>query len=144
MGPVAIAIEQMVLSKIANSGMIGVPSNKFRLSPWTLAALLAFIGGCFLIAGAFLWLLNNYSTDVATAGTGILIIFFGLIIALGAYCFHEFKKSRINHYKNEFTDMIGSVLSSITDELEEPIKENPKMAVLLSILAGFILSKNIL
>lgn len=143
MGPVAVAIEQMVLQKIINSGIAGTPS-KARLSPWTLAALLLFIGACFLIAGAFLWMLNNYSPEFATAVTGLLIMFFGILIALGAWCLHEYKKSRIKHYKDEVTGVLGSIMSTIADELEEPIRENPKTAVALSLLAGALISKNVL
>lgn len=144
MSLVSAALEQMLLAKIANSGITGTHKHKVGYSAWTVSALLAFVGICFLIAAAFIWLLHDYNLETATAITGLLIIFFGLLIALGAWSIHEYKMSKLNHYKNEFTGFFESLTAPLAQEFEQPIRDNPKTAIALSILMGFLLSKHVL
>lgn len=140
MGPLGIALEQMLIAKIASSSAASV-APKAKLTPWCVSLFLGFVGVGFLIAAAFIWLLNVYGPVFATASTGILILFFGALIALGAWSLHEYKKSRIRSYKN---DIFKTLSNSFAGELEDPIRENPKTAVILSVLAGFLLSRTVL
>ena len=92
----------------------------------------------FAIAG-YGWLLQNYSMPVAASITGCGIAL--LSIAIGVFGHYRVNRKPIRKPSiatdGSFLDNVENTLKSVLGGFEEPIKDNPKMALLMAALAGF-------
>lgn len=98
-------------------------------------ALIAFV--FFAIAG-YGFLQESFTMPVAAALTGAAILAIALGIGLTGYYGLQHKKMiKKPSMDGNFLDSIESTAKSLLSGFEEPVKDNPKMALLLAALAGF-------
>lgn len=92
----------------------------------------------FAIAG-YGMLLESYTMPVAAAITGCVIAL--LSIGIGFFGHYRVNRKPIKKPSiatdGSFLDNIENTLKSLMGGFEEPIKDNPKMALLMAALAGF-------
>lgn len=92
----------------------------------------------FAIAG-YGWLLESYSMPVAASITGCMIAL--LSIGIGVFGHYRVNRKPIKKPSiatdGSFLDNVENTLKSVLGGFEEPIKDNPKMALLMAALAGF-------
>lgn len=122
------------------------PLTSFEKSGQVLCALSVFfalIGSGFLIYAAHLWLSGHYSPDTAAAMTGVLSFIFAAFVASIVYAAARYRQSRIKKIRKQVANTIKSTLSAMNDEWGDPIRENPKTAMLIGALAGFILEDQV-
>ena len=111
------------------------------------SATVAFYGiaGCFgflacvyfSIAG-YGFLQESYSAPIAAAMTGCVILAIAGSIALyGWNVINKKKIARKANHDGGFVDMVENTLKGFVDNFEEPIRDNPKAALLMAALAGF-------
>jgi len=91
----------------------------------------------FAIAGYGL-LLETYTMPVAAAMTGSVVMLLSLLIGLtGYYSLQKKKIIKKPAMDGGFLDNIEDTIKSLLGGFEEPVKDNPKMALLMAALAGF-------
>lgn len=97
--------------------------------------LIAFV--YFTIAGYAL-LQESFTTPAAAAMTGAVVLAISGAIGGGGY-FHLNRKKIVKKpaMDGNFLDSIEGTVKSLLDGFEEPIRDNPKAALLLAALAGF-------
>ncbi len=106
-------------------------------------AYYAAAGGVSLIAFVFLaiagygLLLESYTMPVAAGITGLVILAIAGAIALTGYLSLNKKAIKKPSMDGGFLDSLESTAKSLLSGFEEPVKDNPKMALLLAALAGF-------
>lgn len=102
------------------------------------AACIAAVAFVFFAIAGYGWLLQNYDMPVAAAMTGSVVLFIAVLTyACGYYGMRRKKIMRKAAFDGNFVDNIEETIKSLIGNLEEPVKDNPKMALLMAALAGF-------
>ncbi len=91
----------------------------------------------FTIAGYAL-LQESFTTPVAAAMTGAVVLAISAAIATGGYL-HLNRKKIVKKpaMDGNFLDTVEGTIKSLLDGFEEPIRDNPKAALIMAALAGF-------
>ncbi len=134
-------IKQLLIEGVMSSRSPILPKvNATGISLIGLSGVLAVIGIAFLMISEYFRLKAVYMPDAAaliTAGTAVFMsIFCGLI---GMAVMKREKDRHIAHTPpQDIAKTISALVDSLGEELEQPIRENPKTAVMLASLAGFV------
>ncbi|MCD8497032.1 MAG: hypothetical protein LRZ85_02465 [Alphaproteobacteria bacterium] len=112
--------------------------KKLRTALSVLAGVSFVLGGGFILYGFYLWLLHNYSSDIAAMITGLACLVFAGASLLILWLIDWYTHRRLTRMREEVSGIIQGVIESAADELSEPIKENPKTALLASVLVGVL------
>lgn len=118
--------------------------NKAGSGFFVLSGLFLATGLGFMIYATSLWLTAHYAPHAAAAMTGGLALLLALLSASLAYVFLEYKRSRLKKIKAEATATLQTAFELLNKELGEPIRENPKTAILIASLAGFATGEKLL
>ncbi len=108
------------------------------------AGFLTVAGSGFLVTAGYDWLVTHYDLQTARLVIGALILSLGIIIAAVVYGVYDKKRRQLQNYYGMLKDNIHSALEVVGEELEEPIRENPKTAVMIASLAGYIAAEKLL
>lgn len=103
-----------------------------------LSIFLMVAGLVFLIYGAHIWLSIHYSKDMAAIITGIISLALSVIIASILFVVIHYHKIRIKKLHKKIEDKIQSSLLNLENELSEPIRNNPKTALIIASFLGFL------
>ncbi len=118
-----------------------VQTAKTKTTGWGLYALaggVGCIGFVFLSIAGYGLLLESFPMPVAAAMTGSVIMLISIAIGLSGY--YGMKKKKIIRkpvFDGGVGETIESTFKSFLEGFEEPVKDNPKMALLMAALAGF-------
>lgn len=133
-------IDQFVLSNNPPfSGKNKVGFGLFALSGFSFIFGLGFVG-----YGGHLYMAANYPPDIAALMTGGFAIVFAAAVACIGYLFLSYRKYKVSKIKADIAQTIAGAMDMFSDELGEPIKDNPKTSVLIASLAGFIAGEKLL
>jgi hypothetical protein len=108
-----------------------------------LCGVFVCLGLGFIIYGAHLSFTDQYSPQAAATMTGILSLSFAILIAgfvyaVGKYQDLQMQKSRLKIFENAKV-----FLSSLDDEIGDPIRNHPKASIAIAALTGFLLEDRI-
>ena len=129
--------EQLILSVLMNGTGMSEKKNQFGLGLAALSLFLALAGLGFLIAAGYAFLLDAYDAKTATLYMAVIIFGCTAVTSLTAYTLFKFRQRRLRSLQRTITDNIHSAINAVSDELEGPIRDNPKTAALIAGLAGF-------
>lgn len=107
---------------------------------WGIYALAGGVGCIalvfFAIAG-YGYLLLDYPMHIAAAMTGSAVLL--LSIAIGLFGYYTVKKKKIikKPANDGIVDTVEGAFKAFMEGFEEPVKDNPKTALLMAALAGF-------
>ena len=131
-------IEELLMATVL-SQKVSLP-RKSKMD-WALMALSVLLG----CAGVFLSILAlerffeaRYPLDTATLLSAAIVLTISFLILLATDGFRNRRVPPPDVKHHEFEKSLHTLLESIYNELEGPVRESPKMAVLLASLAGFI------
>jgi len=123
---------------MAGTAMRTAKKTSVGFGYYALAGGVACVGFVFLSIAAYSLLLETFTAAAAAGITGAGVMFISLsIAAFGHYRLKAKKIVKKPVMDGGFIDSIESTIKSALDGFEEPIKDNPKMALLLAALAGF-------
>lgn len=135
---VGALLEEIFIAALMSVQLAPPRSQGFAWALRGLMALLVSVGTVLLAYGVYEFLIKQYPADVAALLTAAGAFAMALLVFLGLH----FNRGRNTGSPASVTDIAGSYLRSIVgdlcSELEAPIRENPKTAVLLAALAGFM------
>lgn len=119
-------------------GLSSPPSTPAGLGLILVSVVPAGVGLGFLSYSEFLFLQTHYTPDLAAFLTALTALAISVALGFGGYHALKKRKSRAQHLDKELIESIHSLIENITNDIEDPIRENPAMAVLLASVAGFI------
>ncbi len=129
-------VEQAVINGVISHKAPFMKKNKLGLCLVALSGffLLAALG--FGISTTHMWLLTVTTPLEATAITAAGLLTTGLLIMLAG--FFLLKKKPVSTQNNDPLEWLESFKDMLSDDIHESISENPKTAVTLAAIAGFI------
>lgn len=138
------ALKQMLIDGIVSSPAV---PRWLRISPvgifflW-LAAVLTVMGVGFLLFAEYMYLAETYSSVVASLGVACTAIAVSWLSAATGMMINDRRASKqtIHSFRQQpdITKTVTALIDSVAEELEEPIRENPKTALMIASLAGFL------
>lgn len=141
MGGALALIEQLVIDRVLSNGVPFTGKSKAGLGLVVLSGLFLLLGTGFIIWGSYLWLSYHYTRDIAALVTGLVIFCLSILMALGAYALLKFRERNFQKIKADVANSFRALLETADEELTGPLRENPKMAVLIASLSGFLAGK---
>ena len=131
-------VKQLLINGlITHSAAKGVKRGSTWAGVIVLAGGIAFVGLFFLSYASYGFLLD-YFTVAGAAGIvgGALMLLSALTAGIG-YMAYKGKFEKAASKNDGLLDTIESTLQSALSGFDEPIKDNPKTALLMAALAGF-------
>ena len=140
-----IPIAQQILLQNVMGGRSNGTSEmgKVRLSFYAFSGLLVIASIIFIIYGSHLYFLSGFSKDVAFILTGAVCLFFGMIVISTLAAIYYYKLCKYKKLKSEITNFTSDALDILQEEVESPIVRNPKTAVLLASLVGYLIGEKL-
>lgn len=136
--------ENLLIDRILSDDSPFSGKSKARLGLSTLAGLLLAVALGFFIYASYIWMTSNYPPETAAIMAGGLTLLTSCICSLSAYAIAHYKRTRIKQMKQDMTKTMQNALEMADDELSQPIKDNPKTAILIASLAGFIAGEKLI
>lgn len=133
-------LEHAILAALTQDSPRGNPASPLVV----LAGVLAVIAIGFLMMAGYDWLTTRYDLQTARLYMGGFTFLLAALAALAAAAVHSYRQRKIRAYYEIVKDNFQHVLALVSDEMEEPIRENPKTAMLIAGLAGYIAAEKIL
>ena len=96
-----------------------------------------------MLVGNFVWLESAYNLHIAMFATGGLTLVLSVIGLASVYFISAFKRKKIQEAKVEIFEFATELFEAVEDEIAEPIQENPKSAVLLTALSGYLTGEQV-
>jgi hypothetical protein len=136
-------IEKIVVDKLFSTPVPLSEIKKAGQGLWTLSIAFLVVGFIFLFYGAHSWLSVYYNEYIAAITIGIVSICLSLSIAGILFAVIYYHTMHIRKSQEKITDQIKFLLSALENELGDPIRENPKMALIIASLVGFLVEDQI-
>jgi hypothetical protein len=137
MSGIASMIEGLLLTVISQRVLT---PRKSRMD-WVLMALSILLAGSglfFLGLALERYLETLYQPDQAALAAGLLMIISAFLVSAAAWRLHRKKATHNLLGHAELGKSIQTLVQSLCSELEEPVRENPKAAILVAAVTGFI------
>lgn len=131
-------IEQFIIDAIMGSKPVASPKNKFGLGLAALSGFFFFLMMFFISLFAYNELQAFYTQAQAALIMAAAIFILALCSSLGAYLIFKKKSKHSFARRQHLSDMIYQLGEMIGDEIDAPIRDNPKTAMILASLAGFV------
>ena len=131
--------EILIKGLMAGTAVQSAKKTSASVGYYAAAGVVAGLAFVFFAIAGYGWLLQSYPMHVAASITGCGIALFSIFIGVfGHYRVNRkpIKKPTIAT-DGSFLDNVENTLKSLMGGFEEPIKDNPKMALLMAALAGF-------
>lgn len=141
MPSIVTAVEELLIAAMIGEKLL--PSRKSKMD-WALTALSVLLGGIgvFLaVLGLNRFLEGRYTPDIAALIAAAVVLTAALLAGVAAHRFRHRKALHLGSVKDELGKNIHTLIEQICSELDEPVRENPKTAVMLAALAGFIAAR---
>jgi hypothetical protein len=139
MAGVSSVLSSVFIDKLLSGTPPMARKNNLGQGVFILSVFLLCIGFGFLIYGMHAWLVLTYTTQAAALLTGGLSLGIAAVLGMLTLLALMYKRRRINKYRHEIKSTLSSAISVLDDEFGGPIRENPKLAVIIASAAGFLL-----
>ena len=140
-----LAIAERVLTdRISNNKFSVTGESKIKTALITFSSLMAFLAIGFFVYGAYIWLSNNY--DIITVMFTMGGIFSLLSITSGILVFNIafYKRKKLQAEKENFITTAKEAFEIFQQELEAPVNDNPKTAMLIASISGYLAGERFL
>lgn len=129
-------VKTVVIERLVAGAVPIRESDKVGMALMVLSGFMALFAVLFFLIAGYNVLLSEYSTQMAAAIMGGIILALSAILGLSAYGLFRYRQKRFKHMQRAVTSNIQSFIDSISDEFDEPVRNNPKTAVALASLLG--------
>lgn len=133
--------EQFVIGRVMSGASPVSHKSKAGLGLFILAGFLFCVGLCFMMFGLYALLAQSYEAPIAAAVTGGVCMMIALVIVLGVILMFQIQRTKAARYQKEAMANIHQLFETVDEELKEKIEENPKAALALASVAGFVAAK---
>ncbi len=136
------SIENILIDGVLNP-QGGNKIKNDNISILFLCGIFICLGFVFLIYGAYLYMLTLYSPQFTALMTGILSLAIALVIFGFVYLVTKYRYLKAQKTRLKILEGLQSTLSSLDDEVGEPIRNHPKLSVIIAAISGFILENKL-
>ncbi len=124
---------------VAGTAVRKAKKTSMSMGVYALAGGVAALGFVFfVIAGHSYLLMQEFSAPVAASITGSIVMLIAIAIGVvGHYAVNRKQAIKKPSFDGGFVDSVESTMKSVLNGFEDPVKDNPKLALLIAALAGF-------
>ncbi len=134
-----------IVKEAVVSGLIAQATHRDRRSDMAGIGLIIFAGVVFLLAVIFCamagyhWLAQQYSTPVSfSIIAGTLLVTSALFFVLGQKAMGHSQRNSTRRSREEISKLFDIVTDELSQDIAEPVKENPKTSLAAAAIAGFL------
>lgn len=141
MSPLLAVVEELLVATIISEKVL-LPRKS--MADWALTALsivLAVTGISLLLLSLDRFLEKIYPADVAALILAVIVFVAACLSAFFAARFRRRKISNLGAARQEMGNNIRAMIEGLCGELDAPVRDSPKTAVLLAALAGFVTAR---
>ncbi len=135
-------IEDLLLNAIVGEKALPPPRSRWDWGLTALSVLLAGVAVALCVIGLVRFFEARYSPDAAALLSAAVIFAASLLALAAANICKKRKARRINAAQNDTSKNVQALVEGIAAELDGPVRENPKTAVAIAALAGFLAAKH--
>ncbi len=139
MAGVSSVLSSVLIDKLLNSAPSTARKIDIGQGVYILSVFLLCLGSGFLLYGTHGWLILNHTPEAAALMTGGISLGFVALLGVFTLLVLMARRSKIKKYRHEVASTLSSAISVLDYEFGGPIRENPKLAVLIASAAGFLL-----
>lgn len=144
MNPLYSVAQQMLMDRFLSDKLPLSGESKLKSMMLAFSGLMALLAVGFILTAAYFWLNLNYPPPITYACMGALSLFIALISLSILYIAMSYKEHRIQKVKHDIIELAENTLDTLEEEFGEPIRDNPKLAVIISSAAGFLAGERFL
>lgn len=144
MGGVRGVLGGLVLDRLLATAPSLASRNKSQTFLMGFAAIATIAAFIFLLIAMDKMMTREYSADIAALITGLSALLIALVAAGSAYAMRHFRRSKFERKAHEFKHHMETTLKNLEGDWDSPIRENPKTAMALAGLVGYLLGDHIL
>ena len=128
----------LIKGLMAGTAVKAAKKKSVGVAYYIAAGAIGCLGLVFLAIAGNALLMETFSTTVAAAITGSVILLLALCVGLAGY-YSQNKRAVKKAATSDggLIDTVEGTIKSLLSGFEEPVKDNPKMALLMAALAGF-------
>lgn len=136
--------EQFLVDRIIGSKFPVTGESKIKFSLIAFSGLAGLLGLGFLFYAAYLWLSANYSLIVAMAVMGVISLSVSAIGAVVVISIMAYQHHKMKMIREEFIELAEQAFLNFEEEISVPVNDNPKTAVLISSVVGYLAGERFL
>lgn len=136
--------EQLVISSVVANNVPFASKSKVEFILLAISGFLLFLSVGFIIFGGYLWLSENYGSDVAALMVGVAVLILSLLTAAAAVAILKYKEKRFNAVTDSVLNTLQSFMSVADEELGAVVNKNPKASLAVASTLGLLLGKKFL
>jgi hypothetical protein len=133
--------EQVVRQKMNAASPFSLqngPGTLCKLGLYGVAGFMGVMAAVFAFIALYLWLLSLYAAPVAALLTSLTAFFAALLIVGGLALAKRMRKQKKRLARGRDMALVSTALAMVSEELEQPVKDYPKAAVGLAVMAGLM------
>ena len=135
--------EQILISRVISSQFPLTGKSKLGLVSFCIAGLLFLVSLGFFITAAHIWYTQNFASETAAMLTGGTLLFISLMVSIVTALLLNIKRMRQEKMQEAVQSEVQTAIALVKEELAELVSENPKTALLLASVAGYLAGKKI-
>lgn len=136
--------EQMLSQSIANNKFSMTGESKAKTVLVTFSILMAFLGIGFFVYGGYVWLSNSYDIVTVIVSMGGIFSFLSITSGILIYNIALYRRKKLQAEKETFINTAKDAFEIFQQELEAPVIDNPKIAILIASISGYLTGKRFL
>lgn len=138
MSALLAVVEELVVATIISEKVLLPRKGMMDWGLTALSILLGVAGISLLILSLDRFLEKIYPADMAALILAGVVLTAAFLAAMLACRYRRQKISNIGAARRELGNNIRSLVGDVCKELDDPVRDNPKMAVILAAVAGFV------
>lgn len=144
MNSVLAIAEQMLADSIIKDSFSVAGESKIRTLLITFSTLMGVSSIGFFVYGSYTWLSNNYEIVTVMFAMGGIFFLLSIISGIVIYNITLLKRKKIQTGKENFIAIAKDTFEIFQQELETPINDNPKTALLIASISGYLAGERFL
>ena len=137
-------IEHMIIRNVLNSDMPFVGRTAIERIFLALCAVMMGVGFIFLLYALYLYLQTVQTPAMAAGVTGLGALVLGALLGSIQLLVMWLKLHKIKKMKSNLESIVRDIVTSANDDVDASVRENPKLAVMVAALVGYMLGDRFL
>lgn len=134
---ISALVKQLVVDGIVSSASRTTLNTSASMGLYALAGGISIIGIVFLAISVYGLLLESIAMPAAAAITGVgILTLAGVFVCFGKFAVKKISRKRHAEKFQNVEVLLTQLFEEIIGDFEDPIRENPKTAMILAGLAG--------
>lgn len=135
--------EQVLAGYLMNHKIPLTGQSKILLYMFGLSSVLAISGFIFMLFGAYIFLEQLYSVEVACAVIGLVMFSMTLVLSICGWAVLKYKERQLQKMKSNLMEIAQEFLDMADEYLSQPVNDHPKTYVAMASVAGYVAGKSI-